>query len=142
MWKGERKMANYIELLRKLRKANGLTQQQVAEYLHLDRSTYAYYESGRTKINIDMLLRLSELFRVSIASLVGEIAGAERLRDPAEDDGGVVSALINDSISRFSQLTRAEQRLVILYRSGDDAQRQALLKAAEEITVAKDDEEA
>ncbi|MDR2525929.1 MAG: helix-turn-helix domain-containing protein [Oscillospiraceae bacterium] len=131
---------NYIDLLRRLRKANGLTQQQVAEYLHLDRSTYAYYESGRTKISIDMLLRLAELFRVSISSLVGEIAGVVQLRDPAEEYSGTISVLINDSVSRFSHLSREEQRLVILYRSGSEEERAELLEAAEHITAPGDGE--
>ncbi len=136
-------MANgYIELLRRLRKSNGLTQQQVAEYLHLDRSTYAYYESGRTKISIDMLLRLAELFRVSISSLVGEIAGTTVLQDSPQDYINYTdSTLINDSVARFAQLNREEQRLVILFRSGDNAQRQKLIEAAAEITCPGEDDD-
>ena len=132
-------MTNYIERLRKLRKGHGLTQQQVAEYLHLDRSTYAYYESGRTKISIDMLLRLADLFRVTISDLVGEIVDDKSAGPRADkfltDSDYSLAALINDSVSRFSHLSREEQRLVILYRSGDDIQRQELMDAAGEITA-------
>jgi len=122
---------HYVALLRKLRKENGLTQQQVADFLHLDRSTYAYYESGRTKINIDILIRLARFFQVSLASLVGEEAPAEILGDGTN---AAETLLVNDSVSRFSQLSREEQYLVILFRSGTLKQRQAVLEQAQALT--------
>jgi len=126
---------HYIALLRKLRKENGLTQQQVADFLHLDRSTYAYYESGRTKVNIDILIRLAHFFQVSLAMLVGEESPAEAmLSDGTGDALNTDAILVNDSVSRFSQLTREEQYLVILYRSGSPEQREALLTQANALT--------
>ena len=116
---------HYVTLLKKLRKENGLTQQQVADFLHLDRSTYAYYESGRTKINIDILIRLSNFFQVSLGTLVGEELPAAVLADPAVN---VDAALIDESVSNFSQLSREEQYLVILFRSGTPEQRQKVLE--------------
>ena len=124
---------HYIALIRRLRKENGLTQQQVADFLHLDRSTYAYYESGRTKINIYILVRLSQFFQISLAELVGERPAAT-LEDGAASGAGVDAMLVNDSVSRFGQLTREEQYLVILYRSGTAAQQETLLAKANELT--------
>ena len=60
------------ETIRKLRKERGLTQQQVANHLGIDRSTYAYYEGGRSRLNIDVLLHLSELYKVNIYTLLGK----------------------------------------------------------------------
>jgi len=125
---------HYIPLLRELRKKNGLTQQHVADFLHLDRSTYAYYESGRTKVNIDILLRLSRFFKVSLGSLVGEDQPVAALSDGTEEDLNIDTILVNESVSRFSQLSREEQHLVILYRSGTSAQREKLLLQANVIT--------
>ncbi|MCL1951417.1 MAG: helix-turn-helix domain-containing protein [Oscillospiraceae bacterium] len=124
---------HYVKLLKTLRKENGLTQQQVADYLHLDRSSYAYYESGRTKINIDILIRLAQFFQISLAMLVGEELPAQ-LRDGASEENRE-AALIDESVSRFSQLTRDEQYLVILYRSGTPGQRLALLEQADALTA-------
>jgi len=123
---------HYVKLLKTLRKENGLTQQQVADYLHLDRSSYAYYESGRTKINIDILIRLAQFFQISLAMLVGEELPAS-LKDGSSEEN-LETVLVNDSVSRFSQLTRDEQYLVILYRSGTPDQRLALLKQADALT--------
>ena len=118
---------HYVTLLKKLRKESGLTQQQVADFLHLDRSTYAYYESGRTKINIDILIRLSNFFQISLATLVGEEVPAGAL---ADDTVSADAALINESVKNFSQLSREEQYLVILFRSGTPVQRQKILEQA------------
>ena len=59
------------ELIRKLRKEKGLTQQQVADYLNIERSTYAYYEEGRSKINIDAIVKLAHFYKISYATLIG-----------------------------------------------------------------------
>ena len=59
------------EIFRKLRKERGFTQQQVADYLNLDRSTYAYYESGRTNPNIGIVVKLAHFYRVRYATLLG-----------------------------------------------------------------------
>jgi len=59
------------ETIRQLRKEKGLTQQQVADHLQIDRSTYAYYESGRTRLNIDVIVKLAHFHQVSYATLIG-----------------------------------------------------------------------
>ena len=59
------------ETIRKLRKEKGLTQRQVADYLQIDRSTYAYYESGRSKLNIDVVVKLAQFYQVRYAVLLG-----------------------------------------------------------------------
>jgi transcriptional regulator with XRE-family HTH domain len=125
---------HYVTLLKKLRKENGLTQQQVADFLHLDRSTYAYYESGRTKINIDILIRLSNFFQVGLGALVGEDLPAATLADPTVSAD---AALIDESTANFSQLSREEQYLVILFRSGSPEQRQKILEQARLLTEPK-----
>ena len=60
------------EKIRELRKEKGLTQQQVANHLNLDRSTYAYYESGRSRLNIDVVVKLAHFFQVSYATIIGQ----------------------------------------------------------------------
>ncbi|MDR1927453.1 MAG: helix-turn-helix domain-containing protein [Oscillospiraceae bacterium] len=124
-----------ITLLSDLRKANGLTQQQVADYLHLDRSTYAYYESGRTKVNVEILIRLATFFKVPLAFLAGvdETETAELLSDGTGEGG--TNLPIDDAAARFAQLNREEQYLIILFRSGNPGQRQQLLQTAKAITA-------
>lgn len=59
------------DIIRELRKERGLTQKQVAEYLQVDRSTYAYYESGRSKLSIDIMVKLAHFYKASYATLIG-----------------------------------------------------------------------
>jgi HTH-type transcriptional regulator/antitoxin HipB len=58
--------------LRDARTAAQLTQQDVADRIGVTQSQYNHYESGRTLISIDQLLRLEEIFGQSITFLVGK----------------------------------------------------------------------
>ncbi|PPK45261.1 helix-turn-helix domain-containing protein [Clostridium algidicarnis] len=46
----------------KLRKIHNYTQQYVADYLEVDKSTYAHYEAGRRTPNVIKLRKLAELY--------------------------------------------------------------------------------
>ena len=52
--------------LKRLRENFNLTQQQVAEALGIDRSTYAYYELGRTTLIWTKSISFSDYIRFSI----------------------------------------------------------------------------
>ncbi len=52
--------------LRFVREKFGYTQQQVANALNIDRSTYSYYETGKTSPDITTLLALSEIFSIGV----------------------------------------------------------------------------
>lgn len=56
--------------LRELRQVRNLTQEQVAEKLNVTRQTVSSYESGRTRPDIDTLVRYSELFGIELESLI------------------------------------------------------------------------
>jgi len=56
--------------LRAQRAEMEMTQQQVAEALKIDKTTYAHYESGRRKPDIEKLYELSELFQIPIIQLL------------------------------------------------------------------------
>ena len=47
-----------IRKMRSLRELHGYTQQEVAQQLHVERSTYTWYELGRVIPKIDTLVRL------------------------------------------------------------------------------------
>ena len=69
------------KVVRRLRKESGMTQQQLADYLHVDRSTYAYYESGRTKLSIDVMVKLAHFYRVSYTEFLWPEPGDVENRD-------------------------------------------------------------
>ena len=59
------------ERLRSLRIGKGLTQKQVAEALGIERSTYTYYEVGRTLPGLPVFIQLVKLYKTSADYLLG-----------------------------------------------------------------------
>lgn len=57
--------------LENLRIDNDLTQAEIAIYLGCQREVYRRYEKGTRQIPVDFLIKLSELYNVSIDYLVG-----------------------------------------------------------------------
>ena len=59
------------EILLKLRTQSGLTQEMLAEKVHVTRQAVSRWENGETVPNIDTLRLLSQLYDVSINTLLG-----------------------------------------------------------------------
>lgn len=66
----------YYERIREIREDHSITQQKVADLLHIGQRTYADYESGKTRIPVDSLLILAKFYDVSM----DYITGASNLR--------------------------------------------------------------
>ena len=63
----------YNERIRTIREDSDLTQQKVAELLHIGQRTYADYESGKTRIPVDSLLILAKFYHVSMDYITGQV---------------------------------------------------------------------
>lgn len=61
----------YNERIREVREDNSLTQQKIADFLNIGQRTYADYESGKTRIPIDNLLKLAKFYNLSMDYLSG-----------------------------------------------------------------------
>ena len=101
--------AFFVELgarIAELRKAQGITQIQMAEALSVSQQTVNSYEVARRRIPASALPELAELFRISIDELLGnqpkKIGGK---RGPASK--------LQQQIERLNQLPRSKQRFVI-----------------------------
>ena len=57
--------------LRDLREDNDLSQETVADYLHVSQATYSRYENGKLDIPSAALIALSKYFGVSVDYLLG-----------------------------------------------------------------------
>ncbi len=57
--------------LREIRMSRKLKVQEVSDYLCCLPSVYSRYESGKREPSIDILLKLSKLYRVSVDYLIG-----------------------------------------------------------------------
>ncbi len=59
------------ENLRTIRKANHITQAQLAQELGISRRTYANYERGIHAMPAEVLVRIADLFDASLDALTG-----------------------------------------------------------------------
>ena len=65
-------MDRFTQNLRLARKAAGLTQQQLADRLHVTRQSVSSWELGRTEPDLQTLTELAEVFETDAGSLLGE----------------------------------------------------------------------
>ncbi|MCM1042633.1 MAG: helix-turn-helix domain-containing protein [Corallococcus sp.] len=66
-------------LLKNLREEKKLTQENVCEKLNVSRNCYASYEQGRTEPNIEMLVKLANLFECSVDYLLGRVSDIDTI---------------------------------------------------------------
>ena len=56
--------------LKNIRKEKKLNQQKVAYDLHISRESLSYYENGKRQPDLNLLVKMSEYFNVSINFLI------------------------------------------------------------------------
>ena len=59
------------ENLRRLRRAKGLSQEELADRLHVVRQTVSKWEQGRSVPDADALLRIADIFETPVGALLG-----------------------------------------------------------------------
>lgn len=69
------------ERLARLRKGAGMTQKELADELGTEQSRISSFESGRIRISVDVLMRLTKILGVSADVLLGVKPG---LKKPAQ----------------------------------------------------------
>lgn len=94
--------------LKRIRNCNDFTQQQVADILNIDRSTYSYYETGKTEPNHETTIKLAKIFNVSIEEL---LTGEKRKETGASDTG-----YFPGRREFFNNLSKDEKFFLINYR--------------------------
>ena len=70
-------MAIY-QKIRDLREDRDLKQRELAEYLNCSQRVYSNYELGQRDIPTDVLIRLSNFYKVSIDYLLGQTTNPKR----------------------------------------------------------------
>lgn len=73
-------MKKINEIIKDFREDNDLSQNEVAKYLNIPRSTYGHYETGNSKIPIETVIQLSKLYNITPNDLLGfssDLAGTD-----------------------------------------------------------------
>ncbi len=109
----------------------GLTQQQVADRLKIERSTYTYYETGKTKPDISTLIKIAKVFNISYTALLQgiedelEAAVADIHSGSPDDDEGLKY--------RTHATTKYEVELLFLVRNMTPKQRREVVNLAKKL---------
>lgn len=105
-------------VLKKLRENCGFTQQQVANILNIDRSTYAYYETGKTVPDINTVIKLSKIFNVSYTEMFEyeERKYYSKFYDIYSVDKDIILKYGRKGNYQIYDLSKDEQEIIMGYR--------------------------
>jgi len=142
-------MINYN--LKRLRTYCKLTQKQIADLLNIDRSTYTYYETGKTVPDVETLKKLSRLYYITLDNLVNNNIDLSKVKltfgeseAPKDEKSNLIAELVKNHIELgkgrlnlgggepdgkdksgllFDDLTIQEQNVIILFRLCKDKEK-------------------
>jgi putative transcriptional regulator len=106
--KGEKNMFN--ENLRNLRKQKGLSQEELAERLHIVRQTVSKWEKGLSIPDADFLIQIAEIFETSVSTLLGDTV------EPSEDKNIIAQKLeqLNALLAEKNRRSRRIWKVVVI----------------------------
>ena len=110
----------------------GLTQQQVADRLKIERSTYTYYETGKTKPDINTLVKIAKVFNISYTKL---LEGIEEELEAAVADIHSGSPTEDEDVLKYRThaTTKYEVELLFVVRNLTPKQRKEVLNLAKKL---------
>lgn len=102
----------YYERLKKVRRCNGFTQQQVAEYLDVDQSLVSKIEQGQRQINMTLFDKLCLLYNVTPEYLLGQSNEYQPLKYRSDEKVDLNAiAKMNQIMGYLKQLRQLEQHV-------------------------------
>ncbi|MGN1418247.1 MAG: helix-turn-helix domain-containing protein [Acutalibacteraceae bacterium] len=113
--------------LKAIRNQHKLTQQNIADILGIDRTTYTFYETGTTSPSLTTIYNLSKIYNVS----VGYILGVEENRPELMVKGeNTVAELVSDYDSMDNlNLSKKERFIIAAFRALDEDGKNSLIEA-------------
>ena len=114
-----------LKNLKNLRKEFDLTQNQIAQKLHISQQTYSDYENCKTEPTGEILIEIANLFGVSTDELLGR------------NEISITEKATGAMLTRKTEITPIEDEMLYIFRKigkvhGVDAQR-ALITVAEKM---------
>ena len=121
MVKYEEKNNSFALRLKQHRELCRLTQQQVADILNINRTTYTKYETGVSEPSHEVLRKIVSVFGTDFNTILG-------------DESPFKKTVVQDPDLQLYNLSDEEKMLVIAYRTMSDSDREKILGVAMEIT--------
>lgn len=120
------------EQLKIIRKANKFTQQELADAIGIERSTYASYETGRNKPDVILLSKIAKVFGVS-SDFILEIDTTA----PLNVEDIPVKYKKKSGNKLVSTLSKEEKSVLAKYRLLSDNKKTELVDFLEKNTASK-----
>lgn len=98
-----------MENLKVLRKQHNLSQQKLADILHISQQSVYKYENNITSPDLDTLIKMADFFNTSVDYIIGHTEISHKI-EPVTD-----SMLNQDEIlllSSYRQLSHSQQNLI------------------------------
>ena len=101
------------ENLQALRKAKGLSQEELAEKLHVVRQTISKWEKGLSVPDADLLIRLAEVLNTSVGTLLGATVAPEET--PEIQQLSARLADLNQQLAQQKERSRRWRRTIFFF---------------------------
>ena len=111
--------------LRHLRKKHGLTQRDLSGMLNISRQAYSNYETGKRIPDIDMLIRIADIYEVTLEQLLTQTCTKTGIIN--ETSGPYFTSRIIASGDTV-YLTEEELELITHYRNAGEDERKLTRK--------------
>lgn len=108
--------------LKYFRKKAGLTQEQISKTLGVTRSSYAYYENGKSEPKLEVLQKIAALYNISLETLINGDVNIDVCQDT---DFLVDLQGFNDA---FYDLSDLEKSVVLKLRIMEKSKRTDILE--------------
>jgi len=95
------------ENIKAIRKAKGLTQEELAIKLNVTRQTVSKWEKGLSVPDAEMLMSISEVFEIPVSTLLGETIDPQKVNDLK-----VISEKLEVINTQLAQLKVARRNIV------------------------------
>lgn len=131
--------------MKTVRKANRLTQQQVADILSIDRTTYTAYEISKNMPDIMLLDSFAKIFSTTVDAIVNlDLKDLYKLHDDVEEydpkgkrytkaerEERIETKLKNDDRIFLSELNKEEKALLAEFRVLSEKDKKKIIRSVE-----------
>ena len=111
--------------LHRLRTENNYTQEQIGEKLNISRQAYSNYETGKRIPDIDMLIRIADIYEVTLEQLITQTCTSTGIIN--ETSGPYFTGKVLENADTI-YLTKEEADLLMHYKNAGEDERKLTRK--------------
>ena len=117
------------EKLKELRKRACMTQDDIAEVLDMNRTSFSKYENGAATPPLAVMRKLAKIYSVPLEYLIHDEQPFYVFKESTEDD---VRREKSDDVFNFAQLTPAERKLIMKMRLMSEDKKKEIFSTIED----------